>query len=83
MLALKSCEHVAGLSVMTADELYYVNGGSAGGNVGKVSLPSYSTSSNSGWSISSKGLSLTTGNTTVTISIDKGPSVKLDVKIKL
>ena len=32
MLTMKSYEQNEGFSVMTADELYYVNGGSWGGN---------------------------------------------------
>ena len=82
MLALKSCEYVSGLSVMTADELYYVNGGSGGGNSYNVNLPSYSSTNKNGWSLSNGGVTYTSGNKSVTISGNLKPTVKITFTFK-
>jgi len=64
MLALDNCKHESGFSVMEADELFFINGGSEGFNIG--TLPTFTTPKTSnGVSITSKGLTITDNNLTV------------------
>ncbi len=63
MLALKCYEQNEGFSVIGADELFFINGGS-------VSLPSYhAPTPSNGVSLGSGGVVITDGNTTVKAGI--------------
>lgn len=82
MLALQSFEQASGFSVLTADELYYVNGGS-------ISIPSPIEMAKqniqnilpSGIKVTDSGLSAPFGNGDVSISFG-GDGVTLSFEIK-
>jgi len=80
MLALRSYEQANGFSTITADELFYVNGGS-GERITMPSIPAITTPSKDGWSLSNGGLTYTTGNVDVTISGTLDPSITVSVTI--
>ena len=77
MLALQSYEQASGFSVLTADELYYVNGGSCNFSNLSFSIPSYSNSVQNAFSNFSEGLTIKSGNFDLNIKADLSPSLTI------